>query len=327
MKGIWIAVVTLIACGWTRGGALAEPQSGSSSSIRVQGRAEAVVTEGTIRLGDVAQIDSPNVQDDEAIIHLKRISVGASPKAGETMMLDGSTVLERLKDEGVRLDSVRYTLPRNISITRAFREVKMDELERALGAFLAKGDKQIEVKQIVIDKPIRVPTDSLGLEVVALQTTKPGHIGVDFKSVSGSDEVRFQMKAFADEWRMMPVAIRPLSKGSTISASDVQLTRMNGTSTTKDSLESLSDIVGRSLTRDVGQGEMFKASSVIIPPVINSGSRVTVVFRQNRLELTASGTALENGGLGQEIRVRNDSSKKIVVGRVIEPGLVTVGGL
>ena len=43
--------------------------------------------------------------------------------------------------------------------------------------------------------------------------------------------------------------------------------------------------------------------------------------------MTAVGTALENGGLGQDIRVRNDSSKKIVMGRVIEPGLVMVGGL
>lgn len=327
MKGILVAVVTVVTFGWTQSAAIAVPQGVSPSTIRLQGRSEAVVTEATIRLGDIAQIDSPNVQDDEAIIHLKRISVGESPKAGETMMLDGSRVLERLKDEGVRLDSIRYTLPRGISITRAFREVKMDELERALGAFIAKGDKQIEVKQIVMDKPVRLPTDSLGLEVVSLQTTKPGHIGVDFKSIAGSDEVRFQMKAFADEWRMMPVAVRPMTKGSIVSASDVQLARTNGTSLGRDSLENLVDIVGRSLTKDVGQGEMFKASAVVIPPVVNAGSRVTVVFRQNRLEVTATGTALENGGLGQDIRVRNDSSKKIVTGRVVEPGLVMAGGL
>lgn len=327
MKGFFVAVITLMAIGLTERSVQAEPQAGSPPTIRLQGRAEAVVTEGTIRLGDIAQIDSPNVQDDEAIIDLKRISIDEGPKAGETMMLDGSRVLERLKAEGVRLDSVRYTLPRTITITRAFREVKMDELERALGAFIAKGEKQIDVKQIVMDKPVRVPTDSLGLEVVALQTTKPGHIGVDFKSIAGSDEVRFQMKAIADEWRMMPVAVRPLLKGSIVSANDIQFQRMNGTSMTRDSLENLSDVVGRSLTKDVGQGEMFKASAVVIPPVINSGSRVTLVFRQNRLELTAVGTALENGGLGQDIRVRNDSSKKIVMGRVIEPGLVIVGGL
>lgn len=327
MKRFLAAVLTVMVSWWANTPAWGEVPQSASNSIRVVGRAEAVVTEGTIRLGDIAQIDSPNVQDDEAIIHLKRISLGASPKAGETTLLDGSTVLERLKDDGVRLDSLRYSLPRSISITRAFREVKMDELERALSSFIAKGDKQIDVKHIIIDKPVRLPTDSLGLEVVALQTTKPGHIGVDYKSIAGSDEVRFQMKAIADEWRMMPVATRPLSKGSIVSGSDVQLARINGTALGRDSVENIGDVVGRSLTKDVGQGEMFKASSIVIPPVINAGGRVTVVFRQNRLEVTAVGTALENGGLGQEIRVRNDSSKKVVMGRVVEPGLVTVGGL
>lgn len=325
MKRFLAAAVTVMICWWANTPAWGEAPQASANSIRVVGRGEAVVTEPTIRLSDIAQIDSPNVQDDEAIIQLKRISVGTSPKAGENMLLDGSTVLERLRDAGVRLDSLRYTVPRSISITRAFREVKMDELERALSEFIAKGDRQIDIKQILLDKPVRLPTDSLGLEVVALQATKPGHIGVDYKSIAGSDEVRFQMKAIADEWRMMPVATRPLSKGSIVSGTDVHLARINGTSLGRDSVENLGDIVGRSLTKDIGQGEMFKAASVVVPPVINVGSRVTIVFRQNRLEVTASGIALENGGLGQDIRIRNESSKKVVMGKVVEPGLVMAG--
>jgi flagella basal body P-ring formation protein FlgA len=308
------------------GGVAAEAPIGSSPTIRVQGRSEAIVTEQTVRLGDVAQIDSPNIQEDEAIIELKKIAVGVSPKAGESVTLEGAKVIERLRDQGVRLDSIRYSLPRNITVTRAFREVKLDELERALTSFLSKGDKQVDVKQILVDRPIRVPTDSLGLEVVALQATRPGHIGIDYQSVAGSDEVRFQLKAVADEWRLMPVASRPLVKGATVTANDVQLMKVNGTSVGRDSIENLGDIVGRNITKDIGQGEMFKASTVVVPAVVTAGSRVVVVFRQNRLEVTASGIALENGGMGQDIRVRNESSKKVIVGKVSNPGLVTVGG-
>ncbi|MEY4669100.1 MAG: hypothetical protein RL518_1799 [Pseudomonadota bacterium] len=324
MRLILMALV-LGAQMWTES-VVAEVPKGSSPTIRVQGRADAVVTDKTIRLGDVAQIDSPNIQDDEAIIELKRIAVGVSPQAGESMTLEGATVVGRLRDEGVRLDSIRYSLPRNITVTRAFREVKLDELERALTSFLSKGDKRVDVKQIVVDRPIRVPTDSLGLEVVALAATRPGHIGIDYKSVAGSDEVRFQLKAFADEWRLMPVASRPLMKGATVTANDVNLVKVNGTSVARDSIENLGDIVGRNVTKDIGQGEMFKASTVAVPAVVAAGSRVTILFRQNRLEVTASGIALENGGMGQDIRVRNESSKKVIVGKVSDSGLVTVGG-
>jgi flagella basal body P-ring formation protein FlgA len=124
----------------------------------------------------------------------------------------------------------------------------------------------------------------------------------------------------------MPVASRPLAKGATVTANDVQLMKVNGTALGRDSIENLGDIVGRNLTKDIGQGEMFKASTVVVPAVVTAGSRVTVVFRQNRLEVTASGIALENGGMGQDIRVRNESSKKVIVGKVSDPGLVTVGG-
>lgn len=324
MRQVWLAL--LIGAHVISGSVMAEAPKASSATIRVQGRADAIVTDKTIRLGDVAQIDSPNVQDDEAIIHLKKISLGDSPKVGESVTLEGTSVLERLREEGVRLDSIRYSLPRQIAVTRAFREVKMDELERALHAFLSKGEKNVEVKQIVMDRPIRVPTDSLGLEVVALQTTNPGHMGIDYKSIAGSDEVRFQLRALADEWRLMPVASRPLAKGAMVSGEDVKLVKVNGTSVGRDTMENLGDIVGRSLTKDIGQGEMFKAAAVVIPPVISAGSRVTVVFRHNRLEVTATGTALDNGGLGEEIRVRNESSKKVVTGKVLERGLVLVGG-
>lgn len=306
--------------------AFAENLPTTSSMIRLVGRAETVVTEPQIRLSDVAQIDSPNLQDDEAILQLRKIQIGSSPRAGETLVMDGSQVLEKLRDQGVRLASIRYSLPRQITITRAFREVKLDELERALSSFISKSDRQIDVKQLVLDKPVRIPTDSFGLEVVSLQTTQPGHLGVDFKSVAGSDEVRFQLRAIADEYRTMPVAARPLQRGDIVTAGDVRLERINGTSVGREAVENLGDLVGKSLTKDVGQGEMFKTSAVVIPAVITSGSRVTILFRLNRLEATATGTAMENGGYNQEIRVRNDSSKKVILAKVVEPGLVSVGG-
>ena len=175
------------------------------------------------------------------------------------------------------------------------------------------------------DKPVKIPTDSFGVEVVALQAVKPGHFGVDYRSIAGSDEVRFQLRAIADEWRLMPVATKPLKKGEVVKAEDVKLERINGTAAGRDSIEQIGDLVGRSLVKDVGQGEMFRAGAVVVPPVIASGSRVTMIYRQGRLEATAIGTALETGAEGQEIKVRNESSGKVIEARVVEKGIVEVG--
>lgn len=306
-------------------GAYAQGINTATTSIRMQGRSEAIVTESTIRLADVAQIESARVQDDESIITLKQIVIGSSPRAGERILIDGTEVLRRLRDEGVRLDSIRYTFPRQIAVTRAFREVTTEELELALSKFLDKAGRQVEVKQLLVDKPVRIPTDSFGVEVVSLRSTNPGHFGVDLRSISGADEARFQMRLIADEWRLMPVATRPLRKGEVVSGQDVELMRVNGTGIGRDTIENISDVVGQSLTRDVGQGEMFRNSAVTVTPLIKAGSRVTLVFRQGRLEATATGTALEGGAARQDIKVRNESSGKIIAGRVADVGIVEVG--
>jgi flagella basal body P-ring formation protein FlgA len=203
--------------------------------------------------------------------------------------------------------------------------VGADELEKALLSFLEKSDRQIELKRLVVDKPIRIATDSNGIEVVGLHATHSGHFGVDYRALSKSDESRFQLRAFAEEWRTVPVASRPLKRGDVVSAGDIELSRVSKARVTRDAIENLGDLVGYQLTRNVGQGEMLSAAMVMIPPVIKAGSRVTLLFKQGRLEVTASGVALESGIRGAEIKVRNDSSKKIVSGKVVEDGLVAVG--
>jgi flagella basal body P-ring formation protein FlgA len=175
-----------------------------------------------------------------------------------------------------------------------------------------------------MEQPVKIPTDSFGVEVVGLQATRPGHFGVDYRSVAGSDEVRFQMKALADEWRLMPVAAKPLKKGQVVSAADVQLNRIHGIAVAREMIEQLGDVVGKTLTRDVGQGEMFQAKAVTLPPVITAGSRVSMLYRHGRLEASAVGVALESGAAQQEIKVRNEDSQKTVTARVVDKGLVEV---
>lgn len=317
--------LVLLAVAYSQGVA-AEGTPSKKTDIRLQGRSDVIVTDAVVRLSDVAQIESASIADDDTVLELRKIVLGQSPKAGQSRTMQGVEVLERMRDAGVRLDSLVYTFPRQISITRAYREVAGEELERALKAFLASSDRPLEVKHLVTGNPIKIPADSLGVEVVGVQPIQPGHYGIDYRSRAGSDEVRFQMRALADEWKVMPVASRPMKKGDLIGAGDVRLAKVNATVMPRDSVEQIGDVVGRTLLRDVGQGEMFNTASVVVPPLVTTGSRVTMLYRHGRLEAAAVGIALEAGTARQEIKVRNEASQKVVSARVVEKGVVEVGG-
>jgi flagella basal body P-ring formation protein FlgA len=201
-----------------------------------------------------------------------------------------------------------------------------EELERAVSMFLGRSEKHVELRKLVMGSPVKVPADANAVEVVDLKVTAPGHIGVDFKAASNSEDVRFSLKGLADEWKLLPVAAAPVKRGDIITGEVIEMKKVNGTGISRDVLENIGDIVGHSVTRDIGQGEVFRQGAVVVPPVVRAGSRVTLVFRQGGLEATATGTATENGILGQEIKVQNESSKKLVAGKIIEPGVVSVGG-
>ncbi len=300
-------------------------QTPAFNGVTLQGKSEAVVSGPSVTLGDVANIMSPRAEDDAKVARMRQIAIAASPKAGESLRLEGAKVLERVAAEGIDLNAVRYTIPTELTVTRSFREVQMAELEQALSAFLEKNPKPLDVKKISIDRPVRIPTDSLGVEVVALESTRPGHIGIDYKAVSATDEARFQLRASADSWRMLPTASKPLKRGSVVGADDVRLTKLHDTASNKDALENPGDILGHVMTRDVSQGEVFRANVVDVPSVISAGSKVSLVVRQGRLEVTASGIAIESGPVGKEIKVQNESSKKVISGRIEGPGVVVVG--
>ncbi|MFO0415649.1 MAG: hypothetical protein ACK5Y6_00035, partial [Pseudomonadota bacterium] len=218
LKGILVAG---LLCG-DAVGAHAESKLGSKTEIRIQGRADVVVTEPSVKLGDIATIESALTGDDEAMVELRKIVIAQAPRAGDSITVQGVSVLERLRDSGVQLQSLFYAFPREIKVTRAFREVNEDELQRALLSYLTDNSKSLEVKHIVTDKSVKIPADSFGVKVVDLRPVAPGHYDVSYSSIAGSEPVRFQMRALGDEWRLMPVAAKSLRKGDTITAGDVR---------------------------------------------------------------------------------------------------------
>ncbi|MDR2137131.1 MAG: flagellar basal body P-ring formation chaperone FlgA, partial [Synergistaceae bacterium] len=66
-----------------------------------------------------------------------------------------------------------------------------------------------------------------------------------------------------------------------------------------------SEVAGRALKKNIAQGETIPLNSVADVPIINRGKIVTIVAQNAGLRVEARGEALEDGALGDSIRVRN----------------------
>jgi flagella basal body P-ring formation protein FlgA len=81
-------------------------------------------------------------------------------------------------------------------------------------------------------------------------------------------------------------------------------------------------VVGKEARRHFAAGSVLFASQLKAPLAVERGQRVQIVARSGTVEISSRGEALEDGSLGEQIRVRNLQSERIVFAWIDAPGRV-----
>jgi flagella basal body P-ring formation protein FlgA len=86
------------------------------------------------------------------------------------------------------------------------------------------------------------------------------------------------------------------------------------------------DVVGMMATRTLLPGAAIPISALSPPRLVRAGAAVKMIYIDGGLTITATGDALQDGVIGQTVRLRNEDSGVTVTGRVRADGAVQVGG-
>jgi flagella basal body P-ring formation protein FlgA len=115
---------------------------------------------------------------------------------------------------------------------------------------------------------------------------------------------------------------RDLRRGETITAGDVHWTTVDASDVPADVLSEGAELAGRIATHSLRAGQTLRPADIAVPTVIAKGKLVTIEFATPIMQLTARGTALEPGGIGETIRVANTKSNSIILTQVTGPDTV-----
>ena len=297
----------------------------TTQEVRVEGRKSVTVTRPVVTVGDIANVSSQVPGNDEAIIALKKIKIAESPRPGSKTTLTAATILQALRANGVDVNAIGYHLPRVISVQRAGRKVLEQELRAVIENLLKQTKRDIAVRSIEFDRDLSVAPGDLEMSASLFETPKKGTLGFTFEVLAeDAEKQHFEVEAAVEEWRDIPVASRAIQRGSVIDVGDIKMARFNVSSLPGDVALDPKAVYGFEVNKNIAFGEVFQKRKLAIPPVIEMGAIVTLLYSTGSLQATASGVAIESGALGDDIRVRNDSSKKIVLGKILEPGVVGV---
>ncbi len=304
---------------------LAAPGHAQSFTIRVNGRESTTVTRKIVQLSDVAEISSPRVQDDEVILALNRIEIAPAPQPGESISLSAHDVIGRMQSAGVKLSDIGYTFPRVLTVRRASRSLRSEEVQLAVEEFVRRSDNDASIRQVSFNTETAIAPDARIVEVLpsAAGDAHQQRFTITVRNADNAEQ-RIAVSATVDRWTQVAVTRRSIPRGQVVDSGDVIMARYSAQSLPNDAVNDVSKIIGLETKRDFAAGEVVQRNKLDIPAVIKAGEKVTLRYHSALIEATATGISLDAAGLLQPIRVKNESSQKIISGIVLEPGIVEV---
>lgn len=123
-------------------------------------------------------------------------------------------------------------------------------------------------------------------------------------------------------FRQVLVTSRPLLRGDGLDAADVHAEERDVTRLGYGYIDNLAQVAGRTLTRALASGSVLSPGALGGRRMVRAGDRVEMVARLDGIEVRAAGVAMGSGDNGARLRVRNESSGKVVDAMVSAPGVV-----
>ena len=200
----------------------------------------------------------------------------------------------------------------------------VDEVYRQ--ADVQPGDERVQVRVLSLPEGIEVPEGEVKLRVDLLYGLRYNALTVarvvamqDTQKV-GQAILRLDVRRYQD----VVVAARMLPGKTLLQSGDLKKLRLETGRLPNGFLLDSSKALGQQLQRPLRSGEVLMDSMLLQPIAMHRGASVTIQVRQGEMIVSAAGEALQDGSVGQRIRVQNLVSKRIVTAKVIDEATVEV---
>jgi flagellar basal body P-ring formation protein FlgA len=122
----------------------------------------------------------------------------------------------------------------------------------------------------------------------------------------------------------MPVLAKRKSKGEIITAGDLTLLEVRADRLAVDTVSNEEGLIGKQAKRSLLPLAPVREADLTSPIAVSRGSLVTMIYQNASLTLTAQGKALEDGSMGEVIRISNSKSERVIEGVVSGPNRIII---
>lgn len=308
---LYFLVVAAIAMGTT----LCAKQAAASS---VYLKNSTTITDGIIRLGDIFG----GLEGDEEKV------VGTAPLPGKNLVIDSQTLLRlavamdlswRPEGSGDR-----------VVLRRAATVIDEASLKKMIMENISK-EKSISGRFDVLlsttGNDIILPHDlPPSAEITNLDySIKNNWFQATIEAPSSKNPVkRLTLTGSVKKIVEVPVIKSNMRSGDVINMSDIEWIDMYEQNLQHDYLINAENLVGMTPRRMIIAQKPIRRNELEAPKLVSRGDKVTIMFENGPLILTAEGKAIRDGAKGDYIKVVNNASNRTIEGIVTGNRVVTV---
>ncbi len=251
-----------------------------------------------------------------------QIRLASAPNLGQTASFSREQITELVRKHASEFITSNWSGATLIRVSRRTRQFIDSDLTDLLTATLqrdyVKDRGELEIHLTRSWTPVPVPDEPLTLKVFDLPAT-----GLNQNCVlrcelwNGKEHVGdWQLAVQASIWRDIPVAHSPLQRGQSLKDADITMERRDvllqhdaflNYSRADDTLQ---------LAENVPAGLPVLNRSIRVRPVIQRGQVVEGLYQDGSLSISLKVEILEDGLLGQTIRIRNPKTRHELYGKV-----------
>lgn len=280
-------------------------------------RRHVVVRTDVVRLGDL--FDGSLADPDKPVFR--------APSPGQSVDLDIGYLTTLAQRE--KLDWHPLSQSETATITRASSEIPQEEIIAALSkALIGKGMQETaDIELVPPPPPLAVAEGSVpSLAVYSLRyDAGTGRFSAVVEITADNTPKRtLSVNGVTYDTIDIPVAATTTMRGDILDDKSIAWKRVRLKSIQGDIATDYDQVIGMSTRRVLKPGEPFRLRDLNRPHLVEKGGLVTMVLRTPMMQLTAQGRALQDGALGDVIKVQNPRSGKTILGTVVENRTVEI---
>jgi flagella basal body P-ring formation protein FlgA len=184
-------------------------------------------------------------------------------------------------------------------------------------------DVSSKVKIIGLPAGYTSPKCPQKLEVKANKQLTLGRNSIEV-SCPNTSSWSLMLTANIEVWRNVVVIQDHLARGERIQSDSLTLQQRNIGGLQRGYFTNLNEVFGQVSKRSLKAGTVLNPSMIDLPIIIQRGQLVTLRVEHPGLTVNMKATALKKGRKGDLIKVKNNSSNRVLFGTVVHADLVLV---